>query len=313
MAKKKKEKVVLENVELKPQVLGYTFQKKNNVGRVIFIFIAFILVVYFIDDISLFFNNILGKETAPTIENNANNTNKNNQNETTKESEMEYYSYSEDLKVNFNGSSIDNFKTGNNMLTFDVNNLSQKEIDMTNKKIFLETYDENKTLLERFKLDINKVANNSKITLALNITKEEFNYITITEKNVDDYPALTLNSNENGESTIVCTKDKETITYTFKDASLIKISHKIVDNDINNANYNTNMNNYQNKINSYKTIEGVDANFTSSLTGYTADINIDLAKTDLNKLNEKYYYAYHETAKVINYEIPTYGFTCNLM
>ena len=312
MAKKKKEKVVLENIELKPQALGYTYQKKNNVGRVIFIFIAFILVVYFIDDISLFFNSILGKETAPTIENNANNTDKNNQNEPTEEPEIEYYSYSDDLKINFNGLSIDDFKTGNNMLTFDVNNLSQEEIDVANKKIFLETYDENKTLLDRFKLDINSVANNSKITLALNITKE-FNYLTIMEKSIDDYPALTLNNNENGESTIVCTKDNETITYTFKEASLIKINDKIVDNDINNANYSTNMNNYQNKVNGYKTIEGIDANFISSLTGYTADINIDLAKTDLNKVNEKYYYAYHETAKVINYEMPTYGFTCNLM
>ena len=59
MAKKKNENVILENVELKPQVLGYTFQKKNNIGRVIFIFIAFILVVYYIDDISVFFNNLL--------------------------------------------------------------------------------------------------------------------------------------------------------------------------------------------------------------------------------------------------------------
>ena len=71
MAKKKKERIVLENVELQPQVLGYTYQKKNNVGRVLIIFIAFILVVYFIDDISVFFNNLLGRETAETISNNA--------------------------------------------------------------------------------------------------------------------------------------------------------------------------------------------------------------------------------------------------
>ena len=310
MARKKKEKVILENVELKPQTLGYTYQKKNNVGRVIFIFIAFILVVYFIDDISIFFNNLLGRETAPTIENNANSKDKNNQNETSTEPEIEYYSYSDDLKISFNGLSIDDFKLGNDALAFDVNNLSLEKIDLANKKIFLETYDENKTLLERFKLDINVVANNSKITLALNI-KKPFNYMTILEKDVDDYPALTLNSNTNGESSISCVKDKETITYTFKEASLISINHRIVDNDINGINYNNNLSSYQNKVNTYKEIEGVTANLTSDLNGYTVDITLDLAKADLSKINEKYYYAYHEDAKVINYEMPAYGFTCN--
>ena len=42
----KKEKVVLENIELKPQVIGKTYRKKSNLGRVIVIFIIFILVVY---------------------------------------------------------------------------------------------------------------------------------------------------------------------------------------------------------------------------------------------------------------------------
>ena len=87
MAKKKNENVILENVELKPQVLGYTFQKKNNIGRVIFIFIAFILVVYYIDDISVFFNNLLGRETHSTISSNANNGNKDKEEEKEKERE----------------------------------------------------------------------------------------------------------------------------------------------------------------------------------------------------------------------------------
>ena len=46
MAKKKKNIVVLEDTELKPQVIGYTYKKKSNLGRVIFIFIVFILAVY---------------------------------------------------------------------------------------------------------------------------------------------------------------------------------------------------------------------------------------------------------------------------
>ena len=92
---------------------------------------------------------------------------------------------------------------------------------------------------------------------------------------------------------------------------MIKINHKIIDNNINDVNYNISLNSYQNKVNNYKEIPGVVATFTSGLTGYTVDITLDLEKVDLSKINEKYYYAYHKDAKVINYEMPAYGFTCN--
>ncbi len=311
MAKRKKEKIVLENIELKPQILGYTFKKKNNIIRVIIIFIAFILVVYYIDDISIFFNNLLGKETATTIKDNANkNNNANNDGENNKK--VEYYSYSEDLQIKFNNFTIDNFSLVNNVLTFDVNNLTSETIDVSDKKIYLETYDANKTIIERFKIDINSIAKNSKITLNLNVNSN-FNYISILEKSIDEYPALTLEADANGENKIVCTKNKETFTYILKDASLITINHQIIDSDVNSSEYITSLSTYQNKVNSYKEIEGIDSSIASNLAGYTVNITLDLSKVDLSKINEKYYFAYHEDAKVINYEMPTYGFTCNLM
>lgn len=314
MAKKKDERVILEDVELKPQVLGYTYQKKNNIGRVIIIFIAFALVVYFIDDISLFFNNLLGRETASTIKENATinkdeEENISNNEIENKEEESEYYTYTDDLKIDFNNLSFDNFKLSNNILTFDVNNLKVDQVDLASKKVFLETYDANKSLIDRLKLDINSVAGNSKISLRLNV-KGTFNYIIIAERTIDDYPAITFDNNGTGENTITCTKDEETITYTFKEASLIKINHKVVDT-MSNANYNTNLNNNQNKVNSYKEIEGITANLATNQIGYTVDITLDLEKVDLSKVNEKYYYAFMEDAKVINYEMPAYGFTCN--
>ena len=311
MAKKKEERVILENVELKPQVLGYTYQKKNNIGRVIIIFIAFALVVYFIDDISLFFNNLLGRETASTIKENAtgNKEDENTLNNNENKDEIEYYSYAEDLKIDFNNLSFDSFNVNNNILTFDINNFKTDTIDVKDKKIFLETYDASKNLIDRLKLDLTSVAGNSKITMRLNI-KDTFSYITIIEKNKEDYPAITFDNNGTGENTITCTKDKDTITYTFKDASLVKINHRVVDS-ISDADYNTNLNTYQSKVNNYKEIDGVQASLTINQTGYTVDITLDLEKVDLSKINEKYYYAFREDAKVINYEMPAYGFNCN--
>ena len=313
MAKKKDERIILEDIELKPQVLGYTYQKKNNIGRVIIIFIAFALVVYFIDDISLFFNDLLGRETASTIKENATINKDEEENITNNDSEnkeeIEYYPYAEDLNIDFNNLSFDSFNINNNILTFDVNNLKTDSVDVSTKKLFLETYDANKNLIDRLKLDITSVVGNSKITLRLNI-KDTFNYITIVEKNVEDYPAITFDNNGTGENTITCTKGIETITYTFSDASLIKINHKVVDS-MSNADYNTNLNNYQSKVNNYKQIEGLEASLTTNQTGYTVDITLDLEKVDLSKINEKYYYAFREDAKVIKYEMPAYGFTCD--
>ena len=80
MAKKNKERIILENVELKPQVIGYTYQKKSNIGRVIFIFIIFALAVFYINDISTFINDLLGKNTAPSIKENTESNKPNNSN-----------------------------------------------------------------------------------------------------------------------------------------------------------------------------------------------------------------------------------------
>ena len=247
MAKKKDERIILEDVELKPQVLGYTYQKKNNIGRVIIIFIAFALVVYFIDDISLFFNNLLGRETASTIKENVTDNKEEEENTPNNDSENKeqnkYYNYAEDLNIDYANLSFDSFNLNNNILTFDINNLKTDSVDVSNKKIFLETYDASKNLIDRLKLDLTSVAGNSKITLRLNV-KSAFDYLTIVERNIDDYPAITFDNNATGENTITCTKEAETIIYTFKDASLIKINHRVVDN-MNNANYSTNLNKLQ--------------------------------------------------------------------
>ena len=57
-------------------------------------------------------------------------------------------------------------------------------------------------------------------------------------------------------------------------------------------------------------MDGVSATFNGTLNGYTAIIALDLAKTDLSKINEKYYYGYKTLAKEVKFEMQTYGFEC---
>lgn len=313
MAKKNKiEGVVLEDIELKPQVIGHTYQKKSNMGRVVFIFIVFLLVVFYINDISVFINDLIGKKSASSVEDLAGNSNNNFNFDNNKDNKDEviYNVFSNDLTIKKDNFTLNNFNYINNILTFDIVNESSTKLNLKDKKYFIETYNENETLLERFKLDINTVNENSKLSFELQI-KESFYSIVLEEKSISDYPVVNLEVNENNLGVLTCIKDIDNIVYTFKDNELLKIKHTISNSDINNQNYYTLYNNYQSKINTYNNITGMSATFNSTLNGFTAIIDIDTQKVDMSLVNEKYYYSYKEMAKVVKFEMQTYGFVCN--
>ncbi len=314
MAKKVKKvsNVVLENVELKPQVIGHIYQKKSNLGRVIFIFVCFILVVYYINDISVFINNLLGRNTAITIGGNSSGNNKPNNvpnggnNSSTKE--IIYYEFNNNLTISESSLVLNNFKLNNNKLTFDANNNTNALVNLTNKKYFLELYTQNKTLLERIKVDFNSIEAGSKVSFNLDV-KESFYYITIVEKSVDDYPSVNYPF-ESGIMSFTCSKNGEQVNYTFANEKLISLKHILNDSNINDANYLNRYNNYEREANTYNSLEGFTATFNGTDNGYTFIVSIDLEKVGTNNLNNKYYYALNTEPKVVSFEMQTYGFTC---
>lgn len=310
--KKKNEKVILEDIELKPQVIGYTYQKKSNIGRVIFIFIAFLLVIYYINDISVWINNLLGKKSPETIENLANSNNKNDKEDNKEENSKEvvYNIFESSLVINEDNMILNAFNFSNNKLTFNIVNNSSNKIDMATKKYFLETYSKDKTLLERFKLDINTIIENSQISFELDI-KQDFYYLVLVEKTIEDYPMVNLQKDEFGVGKITCTKGIESIVYTFRNDELESINHTISDNDTKDENYYNRYNAYQTKVTNYNNLTGISATFNGNLNGFTAVIALDLKTVNLSNVSEKYYYGYKEMPKVVKFEIETHGFSCN--
>lgn len=310
--KKKNEHVILENIELKPQVIGYTYQKKSNIGRVIFIFIAFILVVYYINDISVFINKLIGKDSAETIEGLSGSNNNNNVggNNNTEKNEIIYNVYDVSLAITEGDMRLDNFNYIGGKLTFDVNNNSNKQLNLSDKKYFIETYSENKTLLERVKLDVNTINESSKISFELNIANP-FYYIVLEEKTIEDYPTISLTPDENGVALLRCLKGTEEILYTFRNDELETIKHTISDSNVSDANYYNRYTSDQSKATTYNTISGMSATFNGTLNGYTMIVAIDLANANLSTIEEKYYYGYKEIPEVVKFEMQTYGFSCN--
>ena len=309
MARKNK-KVVLENIELKPQVIGYTIKKKSNIGRVIFIFAVFAATVYYINDISVYINNFFNKPTAETILGGQQGSKPSNGTGNNVENEVVYNTFSNTLEIKEDNITLNNFYLSNYILTFDITNNTNSAIDLTGKKFFIETFNESKTLLERHKVDINKLASGAKISYEIN-TKYNFNYIVLVEKTIEDYPVVNLKKDEFDKGTITCNKENEKIVYLFKSDELYEIEHTISENDINAENYYIRYSANQSKVTSYNNIAGITATFNSSLNGYTAVFKIDLPNANIGSINEKYYYSYKEMPKVVKFEMQTYGFNCN--
>ena len=309
MAKKKKnERVILEDIELRPQVIGYTFQKKNNIGRVILIFIAFILAVYYINDISVFINDLLGKNTASSIVEGTNNKD-NFKEEVPQANPVNYHIFSNTLEINQDNLVLNNFSYNNNTLLFNVTNTSASVMNLNEKLLYLETYSENKTLLERKKVNLKTLNVNEILSYSVHITSP-FYYLVLVEKTTDDYPKVNLIEN-NGVSTLTCLKDTETLKYTFKSKELASIEHTITNSDIENPNYYQMYSSYQKKVTNYNNLTGITATFNSTLMGFTAIVALDLEKVNLENIDEVYYYPFKEEAKVVKFEMQTYGFVCN--
>ena len=302
---KKKNNIILENVELKPQTIGYSYKKKSNLGRVIIIFAIFILVIFYINDISVYVNKLLGRESAATIEQLADEKKIIIEHgDNTKKEDIVYSPISESLEMTIGELLVNNFSYNNNVLTFDIINYTNKSIDLSLRKFFVELYNTEKTLLTRIKLDINTINANSKSSYEFNV--DAFDYIVIIEKVIDDYPEVSLTSNK-----ITCKNGIENIEYNFNDNGLISIIHTITDKNVSSSNYLTNLSLYQNKANIYNNFNGINATFSSSNDGFTATFNIDLENANLSSITEKYYYAYKELAKVVSFEMQTYGFSCS--
>ncbi len=300
MARKNKNKIVLEDVELKPQVIGYTYKKKSNIIRVVIILAIFIAVVYYINDISVFINNLLGKESASTIKDNKEGK---KDDEPIDNIEKIYSEVSDSLTIEVHGLKALNFKYENKILSFELVNESSSVISLKDNKIFLELFTDNKTLLERFKVDIDELNKDERKSYAFE-TQNDFKYISFEEKTTNDYPHIELTDNK-----LVCTKDIDTIEYHFSNDLLTDLVETIRVPKVNPS-YTEYYNTYKDKTNKYKNTTGLETTFVENDNNFIATISANVGKVNTNLINEKHYFKYNEEAKVVAFEMSTYGYTC---
>lgn len=309
---KKNQKIEVENIELKPQVIGKIEKKKNNIGRVLIIFIVFIFTIIFLPEITIFLNNKLGMKISPTIVDNKEETdNKPNNNNPTSNNEIEFILFNENTEIKKDDYIVNRFSLINNQLSFNIQNTLDKSLDLSKDLLYLETYNESKTLIERFKIDLEPMGAKKSQSVKVVLTNPNIYYVSFVSKTTNDYPVVDLTKNDLGYATMTCKSGNDTIIYTFKNDELVTVKEEVIYNfNVLDQNYSSEFSKYQSKCTNYDVINGVNTSFNNSTNGFTAVIEVDMAILEKDKLDEKYYYSYKEVPKVIKFEMETYGYKC---
>lgn len=314
MAKRKtKEPIVIDKTPLKATSLGNLETKEN--GPLVAILWVGLLVVciislpYIADFVQNYQNNkIIDTPTKKPDHTSDNNT----QGEITKDQTI--YNFEKNLVITENKFNLSDFSVSNNALTFKITNVGG-DVDYFKKhNYFVELFNDDKTLLQRIKFD--GITINKSKTITLNVDAVSFTKISFIEKDVKDYPNVTLKT-VSEIPTLTCQNKDLKVIYTFSTDEDNKL--KTIETNYSyastNKDYEQMLSRYETYATSYNSLGGVKATLIPINTGFTFKVNIDLATIPeasyTSTFIDKYYYSLDTEAKIVAFELKTSGFTCN--
>lgn len=301
----KKKRVEIKNVPLESVTVGKIKQNKHSLFFTIVIFSLFIALIYFLPDANKYYAKIM---KFLKIENNlpsdvVENNNQDGNNNVENDDKGDYYSVDKSTNIVLNDLSFSDFEYKENKLVFNASNKIESDISLRDKNIFLHVYDENNNLISWFMLD-------GKIESGGSLTIEIFDVTNISKINIFENPEYFdsgLVPSENGEITLTCTNDEETIVYTFYDKKLTRVSYDLKFRSTSSKyNYIT----YLDLYNKYKNIEGIKTNIISS----SLDINykFDVDYNVYNELLEEFFYfSKDESVNKVNYIMKSLPYKCS--
>lgn len=306
VSRKNKQKVVINNEELKPTTLFTIKEKKGNVFVLIFIFAIFLSVVYFLPNLSLLYEKYVKGQIGNNVI--ANKDSHGSSGGFNEEQEIKYI-LSENPIIENKELKINNITFADNNLSYSVNNTTGFEINFKNKKYFLEVYDISDVLVARIKIAEDDFAIDETKNYNYPVQAEGISYVLFKDLKVEDYPEESINL-ENGVGTLVCEKTDSQITYTFNNDGLTKImetaTFRTTDSD-----YATKLMNYQNKVSTYNSYTGVTSNISSVEGNIVYSITIDrIDNNTINKINSANYYNAKTGVNVVKFEMEARGYIC---
>ena len=225
------------------------------------------------------------------------------------------YPLSESTVIAVDKVEFTNFKKDNTdgyYLTFNLKNNGSTMYSFE-KKLYLDYYDNNNTLVGRsyldkikevsggLNLDYKVVINNSIYT---NATKVE-----LVQRTNDDYPVITL---VNGQLT--CTNETNSLIYKFdgnERLTNIRDTETYIKGD-DDFKFASDKIDYSSRISILNAIDGVTAILTDTDTGFITVVDIDYKSADYSKLStNNNYYVKDTYARIISFEMNAKGYNCS--
>ena len=312
----KKEQIVINNEELQTTTLGYLEDEKRGPFGLIFLFLIFIVFAFFLPEITNYVNKLMGKNTTGIIEPTIDLTKKDDKDNNEEEAKM----YDIDsLAFEYDKIKFSDFKkyqeNDNYYLSFKVENTSGNLLDFSKTKYYVETYSENKTLLERHIFKYTSLNDKAYATQIFNLTNDEYNSlnkIMISLKTNEDYADVTLKMNTNQEYILSCSNSSNTLIYSFdKDNKLLRINDTVNYNNDNSTKYSNALLNYRNLVVSNNNKDGISSSLVEILTGFTFTTDINVKVANISELNNDNYYETNSIPKEVKFEMESRGYSCN--
>ena len=317
MAKKKYKNIKVEQDELKPIAIGaFESRKKTSIGTFIILTI-FVLVVIFLPQISDAVNEYLNKTpTTPTTPNTPDEPDEPDNPDDDDNVDETFYEYIAGLRIDRDDITVSdiNIDTQNYTLTYSVTNNGTNYQDIEELNYYIEIYNSDHTLIERVKLATSVfLASGAFETFTWNISEASattVRYLVLVKKTENDYPEVEINADSEGNSTLVCTKAHETVTYEFTDDKLTDVT-SIVEYLTTDPEYTEIYETYQTLANTYNSTTGITSNFFINTGGFNITTIVNLEEATRSYIFNADTFELDTATKVVNFEMEAQGFDCN--
>lgn len=306
-------KVVIVDEELTPTVLAIKKTKRGSLLWLIIIFAALIAAAIYLPDITTYVSEKLGfsvdDPSALLGPSDDNNDDTNVDDEPEENSEIQKYVLSDNPSFTVDNMTLNNFVIQNNTITFTITNNGSEIIDLSEEYYYLNLYN-GETLLERIKVADNIIGVNASEDIQYEITASNVTEIAFLEITVEEYPAYTVDTDSSGNGTLTCTRDYETITYSFNRNQLLAIEDVYVV-PTTDPNYATLYSSYQALSTTYSNISGLISNIVVENNSLHFTTSVNLRTLVDGTFNSRIYYPLNTDAKVINFELESQGYICS--
>ena len=310
----KKKKVDINGTPLEAITIGQIKQNRFGWIGMIILFALFGGVIYFLPEITKFYQDYISGGVSVGGNIPINNTVSNTTEEPSGEEEPivseTLYSFGTDVIVNYENLEFTQISYVNNVLTFNVTNKSTASINLNNSDLYFETYDTN----AEARNTLNTIALKGVIPVGETAEKSyEINggatYFSIYKILEEDYTYIDLTPDENNNILLTCVKGQETVAYSFFHDKLKTIENTVVVSK-SDANYDLLYSRYNTLVVKYGSINGIKTSLSTNMLNMTFKMHIDYGYFT-NTIENDYYFAKDTSPRVVYFKMESELFECS--